>query len=262
MGHWFAVLGHSLQSLTSFFFLWVCVCVCKRGGKGREGGFTSILVVSGLSLVKGFLIWAVLEECPPLWAIPPGLSQWWHSLGTTHFLINWLKPVLTGTASDKCESSEKSFISPRCSGRGGTAGELNEFTDVCAWEGEEAEYVCVREESRAQQSGRMWVTTTAAAAVWGPANFIPAIFVSLFIWIYLFFCLFVCAALFSVAASIFLLLSVCMFVCVFVGMSSEGIALVALAVFLSSRREEAGETDTVQEIGQHASLCCCPWAGE
>ncbi|TWW74322.1 Vacuole membrane protein 1 [Takifugu flavidus] len=25
--------------------------------------------------------------------------------------------------------------------------------------------------------------------------------------------------------------------------------------------EEAGKSDSVQDIGQHASLCCCPWAG-
>lgn len=54
--------------------------------------------------------------------------------------------------------------------------------------------------------------------------------------------------------------SVC--VCVFVRINVEGLALVALSAVPSPQREEAGESSSVQEIGQHASLCCCPWAGE
>lgn len=55
------------------------------------------------------------EPSPPMAARGQGLPPLSASddTGTTHFLINWLKPVLTGTAGDKCESSEKSFISPR-----------------------------------------------------------------------------------------------------------------------------------------------------
>lgn len=103
------------------------------------------------------------------------------------------------------------------------------------------------------------------AAVRGPANFTPAAF-SLFTFFFCFavFFLFVYVFFFSFSFSVAVrvLSAVCVCVSVFVGMSSGGIALVALSVFLSPRREEAGETDTVQEIGQHASLCCCPWAGE
>lgn len=62
----------------------------------------------------------------------------------------------------------------------------------------------------------------------------------------------------AVAQSV--LCSVCLFMCGEV-VSGKGIALVALSAFLS-QREEAGESDTVQDIRQHASLCCCPWAGE
>lgn len=105
-------------------------------------------------------------------------------LGTTHFLINWLKPVLTGTACDKCESSEKSFISPRCSSRGGTAGEFNGFTRVC----ERTASMCVSGEL----SRRMSATAAAAAAGWGSADFISLFshFAFYFLLSGLFFCRF------------------------------------------------------------------------
>lgn len=121
--------------------------------------------------------------------------------------------------------------------------------------------VCVWEET--QRSGRMWVTTAAAAADCEPANFTSAVLICFFPFVLIFkiFSLFP-SAVFWGFYFIFTAVVVCFSVCVCVwGWAMKG-SHSLLSVFLSSRREEAGEADTVQETGQRASLCCCPWAGE
>ena len=131
-----------------------------------------------------------LTECPPLWSHPPQISASDDTarVRLTSSLIGWnqflQEPpminvrvlrshsfLLAAAAEEALQGSWTS--SPMC-------------VCVCEREGEEAEYVCVCvRERRGEQSGRMWVTTAAVAAVWGPANFI-SIFNS-FCWFFLFF---------------------------------------------------------------------------
>lgn len=96
--------------------------------------------------------------------------------------------------------------------------------------------VCVWEET--QRSGRMWVTTAAAAADCEPANFTSAVLICFFPFVLIFkiFSLFPSAAVFWGFYFIFTAVVVCFSVCVCVGMSNEGIALAALRLSLFSER--------------------------
>lgn len=139
MGHWFAY-SRAFSAVSRVFFFFQQVCVL--GG----GGCSSVLV-------KGFLIWAVLQEHPPSVGHPPQIlasdDTVWVRL--TSSLIGWNQFLQEPPVINVRVLRSHSFLLAAAAEEALQGSWTSSPMCVCVWEEEEAKYVCVRERREAEQ---------------------------------------------------------------------------------------------------------------